>query len=58
MKLSGFKKKIFEKLLKKLKRVFGLKSPSIEMRKDAKRDIRKIEMIIEAIDRALEEVKK
>lgn len=31
MKLSEFKKKISEKLLKKIKKVFGLKSPSIEM---------------------------
>lgn len=47
MKLSEFKKKISEKLVKKIKKVFGLKSPSIYML-DEKR--------MEAIDRALEEV--
>lgn len=47
MKLSEIKKKIFEKLVKKIKKVFGLKSPSIDMLEDAR---------MEAIDRALEEI--
>lgn len=55
MKLSEFKKKISEELLEKIKRVFGLKSPSIDMRKDAKRLIIRIEKIIEIIDIELKE---
>lgn len=56
MKLSEIKKKIFEKLLKKIKKVFGLKSPSIYMLDEER--MKAIDRVLRVLEEKINETKK